>query len=151
MHASGLPLWLRICLQWGRPGFDPWVGKIPWGREQLPIPVFWLGEFHGQRSLRGHTVHRVAKNQTRLSDFHFHAFNNRTPKTHEVKTDRTEVKIGNLTVIVWYSSPLLLIMARTTLQKINTKIENLNNTRNQPDLKDSLESLTHQQQGTQSW
>ena len=24
-----------------------WVGKIPWRREQLPIPVFWSGEFHG--------------------------------------------------------------------------------------------------------
>ena len=35
------------CLQWGRPGFDPWVGKIPWRRETLPIPVFWPGEFHG--------------------------------------------------------------------------------------------------------
>ena len=26
--------------------FDPWVGKIPWKKEQLPTPVFWLGEFH---------------------------------------------------------------------------------------------------------
>ena len=28
----GLPWWLRrlsVCLQCGRPGFDPWVGKIP--------------------------------------------------------------------------------------------------------------------------
>ena len=25
---------------------QPWVGKIPWRREQLPIPVFWPGEFH---------------------------------------------------------------------------------------------------------
>ena len=31
---------------WG-PGFDPWVGKIPWRRERLPTPVFWPGEFHG--------------------------------------------------------------------------------------------------------
>ena len=31
----------------GRPGFDPWVGKIPWRRERLPTPVFWPGEFHG--------------------------------------------------------------------------------------------------------
>ena len=29
-----------------RPGFDPWVGKIPWRRERLPTPVFWPGEFH---------------------------------------------------------------------------------------------------------
>ena len=25
----------------------PWVGKIPWRRERLPTPEFWLGEFHG--------------------------------------------------------------------------------------------------------
>ena len=24
-----------------RPGFDPWVGKIPWRRERLPIPILW--------------------------------------------------------------------------------------------------------------
>ena len=27
------------------------VGTIPWRRERLPTPVFWPGEFHGQRSL----------------------------------------------------------------------------------------------------
>ena len=37
---------LRIRLQCGRPGFDPWVGKIPWRRDKLPTPVFWPGEFH---------------------------------------------------------------------------------------------------------
>ena len=40
-----------------RPGFDPWVGKIPWKRESLPTPVFWPREF---------------MDQTRLSKFHFH-------------------------------------------------------------------------------
>ena len=34
-------------LQWRRPGFDPWVGKIPWRTERLPTPVFWPGEFDG--------------------------------------------------------------------------------------------------------
>ena len=35
----------------GRPGFDPWVGKIPWRRERLPTPVFWPGDClrHGSR------------------------------------------------------------------------------------------------------
>ena len=37
----------KICLQCGRPGLIPWVGKIPWRRERLPTPVFWPGEFHG--------------------------------------------------------------------------------------------------------
>ena len=29
------------------PGFDPWLGKIPWRREWLPTPVFLPGNFHG--------------------------------------------------------------------------------------------------------
>ena len=34
-------------------GFNPWVGKLPWGREQLPTPVLLPGDLHGQRSLVG--------------------------------------------------------------------------------------------------
>ena len=34
-------------LQCGRPELDPWVGEIPWGRERLPTPELWPGEFHG--------------------------------------------------------------------------------------------------------
>ena len=26
-----------------KPEFDPWVRKIPWRREWLPTPIFWLG------------------------------------------------------------------------------------------------------------
>ena len=54
--ALGLPWWLnweRIRLQCRRPGFKPWVGKIPWRRERLPTPVCWPGEFHGLYSLWG--------------------------------------------------------------------------------------------------
>ena len=54
IYSYGLPWWLRwwrICLQCGRPGFDPWVGKIPWRRTWQPTPVFLPGESHGQRSL----------------------------------------------------------------------------------------------------
>ena len=36
-----------------RPGFDPWVGKIPWRRKWQPTPVFLPGKSHGQRSLMG--------------------------------------------------------------------------------------------------
>ena len=56
----------NICLQCGRLGFNPWVGKIPWRREQLPTPVFQPGEFHG--------VYGVTKSRTRLSGFHFPNF-----------------------------------------------------------------------------
>ena len=38
--ASMVALWWRISLQCGRPGFDTWVGKIPWRRKWQPTPVF---------------------------------------------------------------------------------------------------------------
>ena len=56
--GGSLSWWLRqwrICLQCGRPWFSPWVGKIPWRRKRLPIPIFLPGEFHGQRSLVGYS------------------------------------------------------------------------------------------------
>ena len=36
-----------------RPGFDPWVRKIPWRRAWQPTPVLLPAESHGQRSLAG--------------------------------------------------------------------------------------------------
>ena len=50
----------------GRPGFHPWVGKIPWRSDRLPTPVFWPGEFMDC------IVSGVAKSQTRLSDSNFY-------------------------------------------------------------------------------
>ena len=53
---KGFPLaqLVKNHLQCERPGFDPWVGKIPWRRERLHTPVFWPGEFHGLYSPWGH-------------------------------------------------------------------------------------------------
>ena len=45
-------------------GFDPWDGK-----EMATTPVFWPGEFYGQRNLVGQ-VHGLAKSRTPLSDQH---------------------------------------------------------------------------------
>ena len=45
--ASLVAQLVKNCLQCRRPGFNPWVGMIPWRRERLPTPVFWPGEFHG--------------------------------------------------------------------------------------------------------
>ena len=44
-----------ICLQWGRPGFDPWVGKIPWRRKWQPTPALLPRKFHERRSLVGYS------------------------------------------------------------------------------------------------
>ena len=38
--ASLVAQLVKNRLQYGRPGFDPWVGKTPWRREGLPTPVF---------------------------------------------------------------------------------------------------------------
>ena len=57
--ASLVAQLVRICLQCGRPGFKPWVGKIPWRRERLPTPVFWSGEFWSD-----YAVHGAAKSWT---------------------------------------------------------------------------------------
>ena len=35
---------IRICLQCGIPGFDPWVGKMPQRREWKPTLVFLPGK-----------------------------------------------------------------------------------------------------------
>ena len=45
------------------PGFDAWVGKVPWRREWQPTPGFWPGDSHGPRSL-GATVCGVAESDT---------------------------------------------------------------------------------------
>ena len=46
--------WQRIRLSCERPGFDPWVGKIPWRRVRLPTLVFRPGESYGLYSPGGH-------------------------------------------------------------------------------------------------
>ena len=45
------------CRRHKRLRFDPWVRKIPWSRKWQPTPVFWPGEFHGQRSLSDDSPH----------------------------------------------------------------------------------------------
>ena len=61
--------WQRICLRCGRPGSDPWVGKIPWRREWLLLPAFLLAESHGQRSLVGYSpwCHKQSDTTERLT------------------------------------------------------------------------------------
>ena len=41
-------------MQCRRPGFSPWVGRIPWRRKRQPTPVFLPGKSHRQRSLAGY-------------------------------------------------------------------------------------------------
>ena len=61
------------CLQCGRPGFESWVGKIPWRRECLPTPVFLPGEFHGEELSRLQSIgsKNIRHNLVNIT-FHFH-------------------------------------------------------------------------------
>ena len=61
------------CNAGDRPGFDPWVGKIPWRRKWQPTPVFLPGESHGRRSLVGYSPwgHKESDTTRRL---HSHSF-----------------------------------------------------------------------------
>ena len=68
--------WQRVCLQCRRPGFNPWVGEIPWRRQRLPTPVFWPREFHGLYSSRGHKESNTTE-WLSLS-LQFHIVENRT-------------------------------------------------------------------------
>ena len=47
MNWASLVAHASLCR---RPGFDPWVGKIPWRRDWQPTPVFLLREPHGHMS-----------------------------------------------------------------------------------------------------
>ena len=54
MGNPGLPRWLsgiESTCQCRRHRFDPWVRKLPWGREWKSTPVFFPGKFPGQWSL----------------------------------------------------------------------------------------------------
>ena len=63
------------ALQCERPGFDHWVGKIPWRRKWQPTPIFLPGESHGRRSLVGYSPqgHKESDMTERLH-FHFPFF-----------------------------------------------------------------------------
>ena len=71
--SSGLPWWLRqlrICLQCRKPGFNPWVGKIPLATGMatdssiLVWRIPWTEE-------PGRLQSMGSQSQTRLSDSHF--------------------------------------------------------------------------------
>ena len=60
-----------ICLEWGRPRFDPWVGKIPWRRKQQTTPVLLPGKSHGRRSLVAYSPWGC-KESAMTERIHFH-------------------------------------------------------------------------------
>ena len=70
----------RIHLQCRRPGFNPWIRKIPWRREWQPTPVFLPGEFHGQRSLAGCNL--LGHKDLDMTEWLTHAYTHAHTHTH---------------------------------------------------------------------
>ena len=76
---------LSNCLQCGRLGFNPWVGKIPWRRKGHPTPVLLPGKFHGWRSLAGYSP--LGRKESDTTEWlHLMSF-----------IERVRIKIGTLT------------------------------------------------------
>ena len=96
--TSSFPSGMRgkeSACQCRRPGFDPWVRKMPWRRKWQPTPVFFFkinlfnwrlitlqycptpiflpGEFHGQRSLVGYSLcgHKESDMTDTYQDYYF--------------------------------------------------------------------------------
>ena len=73
VRASLVVQMVKNLPQCRRPGFNPWLGKIPWRREWLPTPEFLPGESHGQRSLVGYGPEGKELDTTeRLTHTHIH-------------------------------------------------------------------------------
>ena len=54
-----------------KPGFDPWVEKIPWRRKWQTTPVFLPGESRDRRSLGGYIAWGCKESDT-TERLHFH-------------------------------------------------------------------------------
>ena len=70
-EASLVAQIVKICLWFRRTGLDPLVGKIPWRRERLPIPVLvWRISPWGRKELD--TTERVSLSgpMTPVASFH---------------------------------------------------------------------------------
>ena len=61
----------KVSLQCGRPGVNPWLGKIPWRRKWQSTLVLLPGKSHGQRSLVGYSPWGH-KESDMTEQLHFH-------------------------------------------------------------------------------
>ena len=88
---------VKNLLQCGRPGCNPWVGKIPW-RKELPAPVFLPGEFHGQRSLADYSpwAHKESSTTERLTHFMAEARHHAEPDGKDIRKE-----CMSMTLVQW--------------------------------------------------
>ena len=94
-----------ICLQCGKPGFTPWVGKIPWRRKWQPTPVFLPGESHGRKSLVGCNPWGRKESDT-IDRLHFHFQASNSHLTLDMRRIKLLVSSAPplLNPLLWWSS-----------------------------------------------
>ena len=102
----------NICLQCWRPGFDPWVRKIPWRRKWQPTPVLLPGESHGGRSLLGYSPWDHKESDT-TEWLHFHFI----VDLPCVNFRCTAVKIHNILRQYFKESKLMPLQKNSTVEK----------------------------------
>ena len=78
-------------LQCRRPRFDPWIGKIPWRREWLPLQYSWL-ENPLDRGAQWATVHGVTKSWTQWNQLSMCAHTHTHAHTHTCTYRHTHVR-----------------------------------------------------------
>ena len=92
------------------PGFDPWVGKIPWRRTWQPTPVSLSGEFHGQKSLGGYNPQ--GSTECNMTEATSHA------RTHDTLTHLSE----GLNLKCWQSQMCQECEANGTLMHVSESL-----------------------------
>ena len=85
----------NVCLQHRKPGFDFWVGKIPWRRKWQPTPVLLPGKSHGPRSLVGYSAQVAEPDTTEQLHFHFFLNYKKVPEKSIIKDVKSKV-INNM-------------------------------------------------------
>ena len=119
----------RICLQCKRPRFHPWVRKIPWRREQQPIPVFLPGESHGQRSLAGYSpwVHKESDTTKQLTHSSCIQSNNSFafPRITGIDGVREPIhfqthRVDNMAYMIWNQSRIRCCLFCTELALVSS-------------------------------
>ena len=80
----------RLLAMQERPGFDPWVGKIPWRRKWQPTQVLLPRKFHGWRSLVGYSPwgHKQS-DTTEWLHFHYSIYKNKSQAYSRPKCCKT--------------------------------------------------------------
>ena len=89
-----------VCLQCRRPGFNSWVGKVPWRRKWQSTPALLPGKSHGWRSLIGYSPWG-RKESDMTERFHYSLLPRHSWSVHHTSVQRYDEQLHHfLSVLV---------------------------------------------------